>query len=146
MTAYRRTTAQRSRSTPPRQLTTVQKGYGREHRRLREQVRRTVEAGIAVCWRCRQWIAPNEAWDLGHRDDHPGAKRLGLYGGPEHRSCSRTAGGWKRQGITNAPPPRRATSPAKALKSSSTPAPNPATQHDSRAMIHQFKPVAPQRV
>uniref|UniRef100_A1UIX3 Uncharacterized protein n=1 Tax=Mycobacterium sp. (strain KMS) TaxID=189918 RepID=A1UIX3_MYCSK len=70
-----------------------------------------------MCWRCRQLIAPGEPWDLGHADV-PGAKRRGVYAGPEHRDCSRAAGGWKRHGITDAPPPahRRGSAPrAKAL-------------------------------
>jgi hypothetical protein len=107
----------RRRRTPRPQLTTVQKGYGAAHKRMREQVKRTVNAGGAVCWRCGQLIAPTEPWDLGHRD-HPRAKVLGLYAGPEHRDCSRTAGGWKRQGLTGIPPParRRAQPTAKALR------------------------------
>uniref|UniRef100_A1UIU9 Uncharacterized protein n=1 Tax=Mycobacterium sp. (strain KMS) TaxID=189918 RepID=A1UIU9_MYCSK len=68
-----------------------------------------------MCWRCRQLIAPGEPWDLGH-DDSPGAKRLGLYRGPEHRDCSRSAGGWRRHGVSDPPPPpsRRRSSESKA--------------------------------
>jgi hypothetical protein len=100
-----------------RRLTTAEKGYGREHRRLREQVRRIVDGGAAVCWRCGLFIDVGTPWDLGHADV-PGAKQRGLYRGPEHRDCSRTAGGWKRQGLTGMPPParRRAQPAAKALK------------------------------
>uniref|UniRef100_A0A5Q5BPU6 Uncharacterized protein n=1 Tax=Mycobacterium sp. (strain MCS) TaxID=164756 RepID=A0A5Q5BPU6_MYCSS len=80
-------------------------------------MKRNVNRGEAWCWRCRQPIAPGEPFDLGH-DDSPGAKRLGLYRGPEHRDCSRSAGGWKRHGRLDAPPPahRRSSAPkAKAL-------------------------------
>ena len=106
----------RRRTPPRRQPTTVQKGYGQPHRRLREQTKKLVDRGGAVCWRCRQWIEPGSDWQLGHADA-PGAKALGLYRGAEHRSCSRTAVGWKRVGVTHAPPPpaRRAQPRAKAL-------------------------------
>lgn len=100
--------------TRPRRRTSPRPHYGARHRQLREQVSKVVASGNAVCWRCRQWIEPGSAWDLGHRDDHPGAKRLGLYAGPEHRACSRTAGGWKRQGILDAPPPPSRRTPPKA--------------------------------
>lgn len=98
------------RRTPPRPH------YGSEHRRLRKQIEKTVRAGAAVCARCGLWIRPDEPFDLGH-SDHPRAKQLGMYRGPEHRDCSRTAGGWKRRGRTDAPPPpaRRAQPRAKAL-------------------------------
>jgi len=36
----------------------------REHRRLREQVKRTVDAGAAVCWRCGQFIEAGTPFDL----------------------------------------------------------------------------------
>ena len=99
------------RRTPPRPHS------GAEHRRLRKQIEKTVRAGAAVCARCGTWIRPDEPWDLGHRDA-AGAKTWGLYNGPEHRDCSRTAGGWKRQGQTGMRPParRRAQPTAKALK------------------------------
>lgn len=92
-------------------LTPEQRGYGREHRELRERAKQAVERGAAWCWRCRQPIAPGEPWDLGHADV-PGAKRLGIYAGPEHRDCSRVAGGWKRHRRTDAPPPARRRSAA----------------------------------
>lgn len=81
-----------------------QRGYGANHRRVRAEVARAVDAGRVVCWRCGERIIPGEPWDLGH-DDSPRAKALGIYRGPEHRHCSRSAGALKRQGITM--PPRR---------------------------------------
>jgi hypothetical protein len=89
--------------------------YAAEHKRLRKQVARAIERGGVLCWLCKEWIRPGEPWDLGH-SDAPGAKALGIYAGPEHRACSRTAGGWKRQGVIGMPPPRRSTPPAKALE------------------------------
>ena len=65
------------------------RGYGPAHRKLRAQIKRdVVDTGRAKCARCYEPIMPWEPWDLGHAD-HPWAKRLGLYIGPEHRSCSR---------------------------------------------------------
>jgi hypothetical protein len=65
---------------------TAGRGYGREHRRMRERVKLVVLAGRATCWRCGELIHPTEAWDLGHTDDRRG------WAGPEHRRCSRRSG------------------------------------------------------
>lgn len=103
---------------PPRSgrpaRTMEERGYGKRHRQVRAQMAREVNAGGAVCWRCRTRILPGEPWDAGHADV-PDAKRLGIYAGPEHRGCSRSAGGWKRQGVLNPLPPRRRRGPAAAL-------------------------------
>jgi len=83
----------RSSVTPHRrQRSTVEKGYGAEHRRLRREAKKQVDAGAAACWRCGRLIHPAEPWDLGH-DDPRLAKHPALYRGPEHRSCSPVAGG-----------------------------------------------------
>ncbi len=66
--------------------TTVQRGYGAEHRRMREAVKLVVLAGKATCWRCARPIAAFEPWDLGHRPGRNG------WAGPEHRVCSRRSG------------------------------------------------------
>lgn len=58
--------------------------YGIVHQRTRAQVREVVEAGMAVCWRCRKPIRPDEPWDLGHVDGSDAE-----YAGPEHRACNR---------------------------------------------------------
>jgi hypothetical protein len=65
--------------------TATQRGYGAAHRKLREQWRPKVEAGLVNCARCGKRIAPNAAWDLGH-DDHDRTK----YRGPEHANCNRS--------------------------------------------------------
>ncbi|RBO82080.1 AAA family ATPase [Nocardia puris] len=73
--------------TAKRRRTTVERGYGQQHRKLREALAPTVRAGKAVCWRCQERIHPTEPWDLGH-DDHDRRK----YRGPEHVTCNRAAG------------------------------------------------------
>ena len=106
--------AARRRLSPRRQPTTAERGYGTEHRRLRKQVAKVVAAGRASCWRCGQPIHPGAHWDLGHSDSI-GAKTFGVYKGPEHRTCSRSAGGWKRHGYV-VPPQLPPVSTPKALK------------------------------
>jgi hypothetical protein len=65
---------------------TSERGYGAEHRKLREAWRPVVEAGGTTCPRCRRKIRPGQAWDLGHAADRA------TYNGPEHASCNRAAG------------------------------------------------------
>lgn len=64
--------------------TTTQRGYGREHQKLRAQWRPYVEAGEISCARCGLRIEAGQPWDLGHVD----GDRL-TYQGPEHRRCNR---------------------------------------------------------
>jgi len=65
---------------------TTQRGYGRVHDRVREQLAPLVLAGQVRCWRCGDAIWPGEPWDLGH-DDHDRSQ----YRGPEHARCNRSA-------------------------------------------------------
>ncbi len=58
--------------------------YGTQHRKLREQWAKVVDAGQANCWRCGRWLNPEQPWDLGHDDRDPN-----VYRGPECRSCNR---------------------------------------------------------
>lgn len=67
---------------------TVKRGYGPAHKKLREQVARLVEAGYASCARCGLPIGHDEPWDLGHDD----ADRT-RYSGPEHQRCNRGTSG-----------------------------------------------------
>ncbi len=62
----------------------AERGYGTSHRKRREALKPTVDAGQADCWRCGHPIEPGEPWDLGH-DDHDRS----VYRGPEHRHCNR---------------------------------------------------------
>ena len=64
--------------------TTTERGYGNDHRRLREHYRPLVEAGLVVCWRCGELIGADDAWDLGHSDTD-----RSVYRGPEHRAHNR---------------------------------------------------------
>lgn len=76
--------------TRPHTKTTAQRGYGAGHQRERARWAKEVEAGRAICWRCRRPIQPGSPWDLGH-DDHDRTQ----YRGPEHRACNRGAGARK---------------------------------------------------
>lgn len=60
------------------------RGYGHQHRRLREVLAPQVERGGTLCARCGNRILPGEAWDLGH-DDVDRSR----YSGPEHARCNR---------------------------------------------------------
>jgi hypothetical protein len=64
----------------------AQRGYGPQHKALREQWRPHVEAGQVSCARCHQPIKPGDPWDLGH-DDIDRTR----YTGPEHQACNRGA-------------------------------------------------------
>jgi hypothetical protein len=68
--------------TPKPPGSTVRNGYDQAHRALRKQWQPIVEAGRAICWRCRNKIHPAANWHLGHDDDRR------YYRGPEHAKCS----------------------------------------------------------
>lgn len=72
-----------------------ERGYDREHDRLRAWWQARMDAGVPVfCWRCRERIDPFEPWDLGHEG--------GRHRGPEHASlCNRSAGGRLGATVTN---------------------------------------------
>lgn len=80
---------------------TVERGYGYEHRRRRASLRLLVEAGHATCSRCGHPIWPGAKWDLDHTDDRTG------YAGPAHARCNRRAGGRKGARVTNGRKRRR---------------------------------------
>ena len=62
---------------------TVARGYGRHHKRLRAVWARQVEAGQVDCARCGRPISPGQLWDLDHSEDRSG------YLGPSHADCNR---------------------------------------------------------
>lgn len=86
--------------------TTKERGYGSQHRRLKEGWRKKVDAGQASCARCGGWIPPEGlgsrcphcgkedcGWDLGH-DDQDRTQ----YSGPEHACCNRATATHKASG------------------------------------------------
>lgn len=87
-----------------RRGTTVQRGYGAHHRKLRRQWDEVVQRGEAYCWRpdCRRWLPPGQPWHLGHLDDRSG------YGGPECPPCNlkyaAIKGNRQRQSFTSSAP------------------------------------------
>lgn len=69
---------------PPDPRSMEERGYGREHWKLRARFKEVVEAGGALCARCGLPISPFEPWDLGHVDGF-----RDRWSGPEHRRCNR---------------------------------------------------------
>ena len=61
----------------------TERGYGPEHRELREHWAPRVATDAVHCHHpdCGQLIHPGEAWDLGHDERRN-------YRGPQHRSCN----------------------------------------------------------
>lgn len=60
------------------------RGYGTEHKKLREAWARRIANGPVDCARCHRPIFPGDLWDLGHHD-----RDRSRYVGPEHRKCNR---------------------------------------------------------
>lgn len=76
--------------------TTTERGYGREHQKLRKKVKVEVDGGNAYCWRCGRLISPHEDWDLGHDDDD-----RTKYMGPEHQRCNRATARHKAANVVD---------------------------------------------
>jgi hypothetical protein len=72
-------------------LTQEQRGYGADHKRIRQSWAMRVSLGGVNCSRCGRPILPGSLWDLGH-DDHDRS----IYTGPEHRRCNRATSKPKR--------------------------------------------------
>jgi hypothetical protein len=64
-----------------------QRGYDREHTRLRARWKPKVDAGLVDCARCGTRIWLGQPWALDHTDDRAG------YLGPSHKRCNDSAGG-----------------------------------------------------
>src|SRR5262245_47789596 len=64
-------------------MSTIARGYGRDHQIRRQRYAPLVLAGGVKCARCGEPIQPGQQWDLGH-DDHDRS----LYSGPEHRHAA----------------------------------------------------------
>jgi len=77
--------------------TSKERGYDHKHRKLRDQIKASVDAGQTTCWRCGIQIHKGEPWDLGHDDDD-----RTKYRGPEHQACNRSTR--SRQTIMTGPP------------------------------------------
>jgi hypothetical protein len=103
------------------------RGYGSKHQRLRAWWAKRVEQGNVYCWRCRELIAADAEWELGH-DDEARTK----YRGPEHRvECNQRAGaskGGRSSRATRLPerPAGLLTDAELALKTRGAPSPPPA--------------------
>jgi hypothetical protein len=68
--------------------TTVQRGCGREHQRLGEQLRPMVEAGEVICSRCGRPILPGQRWHVDHDDADRSLYRDGPTGPTSHAFCN----------------------------------------------------------
>jgi hypothetical protein len=96
-------------------LSTAQRGYGAEHRQLREQWKPYVDAGQVACFapRCvkpTRWIIPGTPWVLGHTPDRTG------WTGPEHQACGCADGGRRGAPMRHprpVPPPSQSWSPTR---------------------------------
>jgi hypothetical protein len=71
---------------------TAERGYGQDHRQLRDHWAQRVATGTVRCARpdCGQPIHADEPWDLGHDEQRN-------YRGPEHRACNRATRGALRE-------------------------------------------------
>lgn len=86
----------RRRKKPVPRQSSAARGYGNHHQQVRKRWKLIVEAGNAICARCRRPIYAYEPWDL----DHAPGKRG--YLGPSHRRCNRVVGARQGAAITNA--------------------------------------------
>lgn len=78
-------------------LSSAERGYGAEHRKMRAQWAAIVDLGEATCCLCGQAIHPGAAWHLDHTPDRT------AYRGPAHATCNVVDGakrGKSRQGVT----------------------------------------------
>jgi hypothetical protein len=69
-----------------------------EHRRMRKALKAEVDAGRAVCCRCRRPILPGSRWHADHNDARTG------YLGAAHEKCNLSAAAVKGARKRNGPP------------------------------------------
>ena len=82
---------------------TADRGYGKQHKAVREQWRPAVERGevechAIVCLEPSRWIQPGTTWHLGHTPDRS------AWTGPEHERCNTTEGAtrrWQHEQVTS---------------------------------------------
>ena len=60
----------------------AERGYDRDHQKMRKRLDRIVQTGTVRC-PCGELIAAGSPWDLGHTPDRRG------YIGPMHAHCNR---------------------------------------------------------
>jgi hypothetical protein len=102
----------------PKPGSTTARGYGADHKAVREHWRPTVEAGYAMCHATRclededgrgRAIPPGARWDLGHTEDRS------AWTGPEHQRCNRADGGRRRTTAAGSLETRGPATPALAI-------------------------------
>lgn len=64
-----------------------ERGYDARHEAERAKWKPVVEAGQAICAKCRKPIAADADWHMGHSDDRR------FWTGPEHAFCNLSAAG-----------------------------------------------------
>lgn len=81
---------------PAERGTTVERGYGRDHKLKRAEYQKAVDAGVGECWRCGKAVEPGDEWHLGHDDvDRE------VWRGIECPPCNLEHGGRKGALVTN---------------------------------------------
>jgi len=85
----------------PAKVSSTARGYGKAHKRLREQWAPLVAAGGVNCWRCGRQILPGTKWHLGHHDWN-----RSIYQGPEHAQCNLSGAAKKANRIQKFGKPR----------------------------------------
>jgi len=80
---------------------TVNRGYGSAHQKLRRRWAPLVASGMVRCALCGRLIRPGSAWHLAHAD-RPDAHRLGIWAGPSHAACNNATN--RRQHRSNPQP------------------------------------------
>lgn len=91
---------QHQREYEQRRGSSRERGYNKQHERLRKLWRARQRRGEQLyCARCGGPIGQHEPFDLGHDDDD-----RNIYNGPEHQRCNRAAGGKSGARIRNETP------------------------------------------